>query len=175
MVDMAFFVGEQVSEQVTSDVILDLFAIFDGLDVIIAPVMLDLEVALEHFADVFTNVQFAEVLQVGDAFEKQDAVDQLLGMLHLFDGLIVLPLGQLLQAPVLIHLGMQKILVDGYQLIAESLVEMLDNLGVAFHCVLSLSLSRRTTRLISLILSSVKHAVSNSAKRKKNQPGQSVG
>src|SRR5690554_6289425 len=135
MVDMPFFVGQQVTEQITRDIVLDLFAVFDGLDVVVAPVMLDLEIALEHFADVFTNVQFAEVLQVGNAFEEQNTVDQLLGMLHLFDGLVVLPLGQFLQAPVLVHFGMQKILVDGYQLVAESLVEMFDNLDVAFHCV----------------------------------------
>src|SRR5690606_36064382 len=55
------------------------------------------------------------------------------GMFHLVDRFLVLVPGQLLQAPVLQHLGMQEVLVDRGQLVVERLVEELDDLCVALH------------------------------------------
>ena len=54
--------------------------------------MLELEVAVEHLAGVFTDQQLSQILQIGQAFEKEDALDQLVGMLHLVDGFFVLML-----------------------------------------------------------------------------------
>jgi len=70
---------------------------------------------------------------VGQALEEQDALDQLVGVLHLVDRLVILVLAELLQPPVLVHARVQEVLVDGHQLVAEDLVQVLDDLLVAFH------------------------------------------
>ena len=48
--------------------------------------------------------------------------------------------GQFLQSPVLVHLGVQEILVDGDQLVAEDPVEKFDNFRVTLHGTLLLSI-----------------------------------
>ena len=45
----------------------------------------------------------------------------------------VLVLGELLQAPVAEHAGVQEVLVDRGELVVQHLVEVLDDLRVAFH------------------------------------------
>ena len=62
--------------------------------------------------DVFANTQLAEILQVRQALEEQDAFDDDVGVLHLVDRLAVLVVAQLVEAPVLQHPRMQEILVD---------------------------------------------------------------
>jgi hypothetical protein len=96
---------------------------------------LELEVAFESFRRAFAHQELVQVLQVGQAVEEQDALDQLVGVLHLVDRLVVLVLGEFLQAPVLQHLGVQEVLVDRGQLVVERLVEEFDDLGVALHGV----------------------------------------
>ena len=54
-------------------------------------------------------------------------------MLHFVDGFFVFLGGQLGNAPILVHAGMEKVLVDRGQLVAEDLVQMLDDLFIAFH------------------------------------------
>src|SRR5690606_26741374 len=63
----------------------------------------------------------------------QNALGQLVRMLHLVDRLVVLVLGEFLQPPVLQHLGVQEVLVDRDQFVVQRLVEVLDDLGVALH------------------------------------------
>ncbi|MNN91544.1 hypothetical protein D3C81_2096720 [compost metagenome] len=54
-------------------------------------------------------------------------------MLHFADGFFVLVLAQLVEAPMVQHAGMQKILVDGRQFVGQLLVQELDDGFVAFH------------------------------------------
>ena len=51
-------------------------------------VLLDLQVELELLRDGLADLHLAEALQVGDAFEEEDALDELVGVLHLVDGLL---------------------------------------------------------------------------------------
>src|SRR5690606_23925657 len=82
---------------------------------------------------ILADAQLAQVLEVGQAVEEQDALGQLVGMLHLVDRLVVLVLGEFLQPPVLQHPGVQEVLVDRNEFVVERLVQVLDDPGVAFH------------------------------------------
>src|SRR5690606_27307251 len=77
--------------------------------------------------------QLAQRLEVRQPLEEQDAVRQLVGVLHLVDRFLVLVLGEIFEAPVLQHLGVQEVLVDRGELVVERLVEVLDDLGIALH------------------------------------------
>ncbi|MCY1443321.1 hypothetical protein D9M71_597290 [compost metagenome] len=54
-------------------------------------------------------------------------------MLHLIDRLVVLVRAEAFQTPVVPHARVQEVLVDGDQLVAEDLVQVLDDFLVAFH------------------------------------------
>ena len=54
-------------------------------------------------------------------------------MLHFVNRLVVLVFCEFAETPVLIHFTVQKILIDGNQLVVKDFVEMLDNFSVAFH------------------------------------------
>ena len=99
-------------------------------------------VSRELFADILESeeehidwieTQLAEVLEVRQALEEEDAFRQLVGVLHLVDGLVVLVLREFLQSPVLQHPGVQEILVDRDELVVERLVQVLDDLRIALH------------------------------------------
>ena len=94
------------------------------------------EVGLKHFLDVLSDAQRRHRLQVGMPFEKDDALDDLVGVVHLVDGFLVFLLGKLRHAPIGQHPRMQEVLVDGGQLVLEDAVQVFDRLGVgagAFH------------------------------------------
>src|SRR3546814_17481701 len=57
----------------------------------------------------------------------------MIGVLHLVDGFLVLVLAEFTETPVLQHAVMQKVLVDRRELVPQDLVEMLEDLRVAFH------------------------------------------
>ncbi|MMZ70423.1 hypothetical protein D1872_334620 [compost metagenome] len=54
-------------------------------------------------------------------------------MFHLIDGLMIFLVPEPLEAPVIVDAGMQKILVDGNQLIGQHLVEVGNDFGISFH------------------------------------------
>src|SRR6266702_4728746 len=70
---------------------------------------------------------------VGQPIEKQDAVDQLVGILHLVDRLLVFIVAELRHAPMPQHPGVEEILIDRGQLVLEGGVQMLDDGLVASH------------------------------------------
>ena len=109
------------------------FTVGNGDLEVLHAAVLQAQVAGEHFLGVFADLQPAQILQVGQAFEEEDALDQRVGMLHLIDGFLVFVLAEFAQAPVLVHARVQEVLVDGDQLVAKNLVEMLNDLLVAFH------------------------------------------
>src|SRR5690606_27623535 len=94
---------------------------------------LDLQVGLELLAHGLADVERAEALVVGQPFEEQDAVGEALGVAHLLDRLFPGVRGELGVAPVLLHLGVQEVLVDGRELCRQLLVEELDDLPVTLH------------------------------------------
>src|SRR5690606_41953241 len=66
-------------------------------------------------------------------FMKVEVLCLRFGMLQFVDGFVILVRAELVQAPIFIHAGMQEILVDRDQLVAKDLVEVLNDLLVAFH------------------------------------------
>src|SRR5262249_6448259 len=73
-------------------------------------------------------------LKVGQAFEKQDALDQPVGVLHLIDRFVLFLLLQAIQAPVAEHPGMKEVLVDCSQLVLQDEIQVLQDLGITLHC-----------------------------------------
>ena len=104
---------------------------YDGIDV--DAVIPELGPALERFLHVLADEQLAEVLQVRQAVEEQDPLDQPIGVLHLVDRLVVRVLAELLQAPVLEHAGVQEVLVDRRELVLQYAIEMPQYERVALH------------------------------------------
>ena len=132
-VDVFFFGREDVGEQLAADDVLDALAVDDAFAQHRQRFQFQRQVAGEHFARRFADAQLAQRLEVRQALEEENALRQLVGMLHLVDGLVVFVLGEFLQAPVLQHLGVQEVLVDRDELVVERLVEVVDDLGVALH------------------------------------------
>src|SRR6185437_11783662 len=97
---------------------------------------LELQVALETLPHVLTDEQLAEVLQVGQAVEKQDALNETIGMLHLIDRLFLLVRLQALQTPMTEHARVQEILVDRRELVFQHDVQMPQYFGIALHAPL---------------------------------------
>jgi hypothetical protein len=96
-------------------------------------VVLELEVELELLLHRLADVDLVEALDVGHALEEEDALDELVGVLHLVDRLVADLLRQLHVAPVGAHLGVDEVLVDRCQLGRQDLVEGGDDLVVALH------------------------------------------
>ena len=80
------------------------------------------EVALEDFLDVLPDMQRIEHLQVGKAVEEDDALHELVGVLHLLDQFLAPFLGELVEAPVVEQAVMQPVLVDRGQLVRRPLL-----------------------------------------------------
>src|SRR5262249_49916551 len=79
------------------------------------------------------DVHLAEALHVGNALEVEDALDQLVGVLHLADRFLTELVPQPLVAPVLAHPAVDEVLVDRGQLGRENVVQEGDDLLVASH------------------------------------------
>src|SRR6201986_213553 len=103
----------------------------DGVLQVGIGIRLQREVAGNDLLNILADEQLAEVLQVGQAAQEQNALDQLVGMLHLVDRFFALLLGELRKTPVGQHAGMEEVLVDRRELILEHDVEPADGFGVA--------------------------------------------
>ncbi len=132
-VDVLFLGVEDLLKQVAADEVLDGLAVGDSGAQVGHRVHLQLEIAVEYLRDVLSDTQATEVLQVGQPLQEQNSLDQAIRVLHLVNGLAVFVVGQLVDAPVLQHARMQKILVDRGQFVLQDRVQMLDDFGVAFH------------------------------------------
>ena len=130
---MALLVGEKLFEQVLAHIVPDRLAELTRGLVRLARVVLAGEVALEHFLDRLADAKRGDALQVRMAFEEDDALDQLVGVVHLLDGLLALLLGELAVAPILEQTVVQPVLVDRSQFQEQRLVKPLDDLCFALH------------------------------------------
>ncbi len=129
---MAFFVFEKLHQKVAGAIVA-----FGGGDVNGVVVLLDggdfeSEIALDHVFDCAADLEL-QGLHAGRTVKEQNSFHQNLGVLHFADGLLLDICGKTNVSPVFTHLRMKKILVDGGELFAESLVEFSDDFRVAFH------------------------------------------
>ena len=83
--------------------------------------------------DVLADVQRAEFAHAGHSLEEKDTLDQDLGVAHLTDGLQLDERPEFAVAPVVAHLGVDDVLVDGRELTLEYTVEVVDNLWIPLH------------------------------------------
>jgi hypothetical protein len=133
VVDVVLLVGEDLLEQPLAGVVADLVAVGDGRAQPVDDLDLDRHVRLELLADGLAHAEREQPLVVGQALEEEDAVGQPLRVGHLLDRLGTGVRRELRVAPVLLHLRVQEVLVDGGQLAGELLVEQLDHAGVTLH------------------------------------------
>src|SRR3546814_228474 len=132
---MMFLAFEDVGEEVAADIVAHALAMGNGVLEQRDRLFLDREVGLEDFLDRFADAQAAEQLEVGEATKEEDAVGELVGMLHLVDRLFAFERGEACDAPIVEHAIMQQILVDRGQLVLERFVEEIDDFFVALHGV----------------------------------------
>ena len=130
---MLFLVLHQALEQVARDVILDAVAVGGGFLVERARGDLGGQIAFDDFLDVLADAQGIEHLHVGKTVEEQDAVGELVGVVHLFDAFLAPDLGHLQEAPIVQDPVVQPVLVDGGELMTQALVEIVDDFGIALH------------------------------------------
>jgi hypothetical protein len=130
---MLLGVFEDVFEQLAADVIAHGLAMGDRVLQVPLATQLGLQIAAHRFHGGLADHELSQVLQVRQAPQRQHPLDQLVGVLHLLDGLVVFMLGHAQQAPVLEHPGVQEILVDGGQFHLELGIEERDDLLVALH------------------------------------------
>ena len=72
-------------------------------------------VILVYLWHIGADVNWVQLADDRTPLKKEDASDQLLGVLHLDDGPFLDCLIQLFVLPVIAHLGMDHVLVDGSQ------------------------------------------------------------
>src|SRR5690606_41622267 len=89
--------------------------------------------ALRSFLDVLAKAQWRDGLQIWVAFEEDDTVDQLVGVMHFFDGFLTLFLGKTRETPIIEKAVVQPVLVYRTKLEKQCLVKPLDDLWFAFH------------------------------------------
>ena len=132
-VDVLFFALLDVHQQIASHEILDRLAVRDGGGVHGMRFHLPAQIALQDFLHILADEQLAQILQVRQAIQKQDALDQPVGMLHFIDGFFVLELAEPLHAPVVEHARVQEILIDRGELVLQRLIEEFQYFSVALH------------------------------------------
>src|SRR5262249_52739553 len=67
------------------------------------------------------------------SFQEENALDELLRVLHLAERFLVVLFVEVEEAPVLVHLGLAEILVDGSELDGQRTVQGINNLGITLH------------------------------------------
>jgi hypothetical protein len=85
---------------------------------------LELQIALEHFAHVLADQQLAQVLQVRQSLQEQDPLDELDPRASSRRAIPCRCTRRARRAPVVVHAGVEEVLVDRRQLVLEDRVEV---------------------------------------------------
>src|SRR5262249_47583550 len=91
------------------------------------------KIAVEHLSDVLPDAKRIDYLHVGKTVEEDDALHDLVRMLHLLDRLLAPFLGQPPGPPIVLQPVVQPVLVDGGKLVPQTTVEIFDDSCVALH------------------------------------------
>jgi hypothetical protein len=114
-------------------VVANLFADIARLAIIGDGVVFAGEIGFQHLADVLPDAERRDRLQVGMAFQENDACDELVRVMHLLDRFLALLPGEARKAPILGQAIVDPILVDGAELQFQRLVQAVDDSLVALH------------------------------------------
>lgn len=99
-VDMAFLVRDQILEKDLADIITHRVAMLARPDTEGAGIVFAGQIRLVRFAQILSDPQRVRFLQIGMSFQKDDSLDQAVGVVHLFDGFRAGPVGDASIAPV---------------------------------------------------------------------------
>ncbi len=130
---MTFFICQKLVKKLLGNIVTEFIADFAGLLVGCASVVFALKIAFQNFLDVLTDAQWRNLLQVRMAFKEDDPVDQLVRMLHFFDGFFTFFLSKTRETPVVEQTIVQPVLVYCAKFEKQCLVKPLDDLWFAFH------------------------------------------
>src|SRR5579863_214487 len=95
-----------------------------------------LQVAIEYGLYGLPDVKGFQRLHIGRSIEENDALDEIVCMLHLFNRFFAPRLGQHLVAPVVEQTVMQPVLVHRGELVAQRVIEVFDDFFFALHALL---------------------------------------
>src|SRR5260370_25876643 len=133
VIDVILFVGEDFFEERAGGVVAGFCGELDGAVQLLNRGELERHVVLQLRLDVLADFDGADVGHVGSSFQEQNARHELLGVFHFVDRLLAIGVAQAEIAPVLAHLGMQKILIDGRQLGLQGFTQLLEDFDVSLH------------------------------------------
>src|SRR5690348_16190243 len=102
-IDLLLFTFENIAEELVRDEISDSLTMRDRFAQSREPSLFEPQIAFEDLAHILADQELVEVLQIGQAVEKQDALDQLVGILHLVKRGVVLAVAELCDAPMAQH------------------------------------------------------------------------
>jgi hypothetical protein len=122
-IDMRFLARQDMHKEILGAVIAIVSAKLDAVIEARNGLHLDSKVELELLGNLLANVDFAEALYIGYTLEKEDSLDELVGMFHLVDRFFANSLGETVITPVFAHLRMKKVLIDGGKLAGEDIVQ----------------------------------------------------
>lgn len=126
-------------EKLPGNIVFNLLAVGDGFPEWGNGFEFQFQIATKHFFRIFTDHDFAEVLQIGQPFKKKNALDQLIGMFHFVDGFVIFFFVEFAKAPIFVHPGMEEVLIDRCQLVGKGFIKEFDNFRVTFHGTISAS------------------------------------
>src|SRR5690606_25310757 len=124
---------EDVEKQLARNVVPDTLALSDRFAEVGMALQLQLQVALKRLFDVFADQQLAQILQVGQPTEEENALDEPVGVLHFIERFLVRMLAEALEAPVVEHARVKKILIDRGQFVFQNGVQMTNDRSAALH------------------------------------------
>src|ERR1017187_10284786 len=96
-------------------------------------VQFQLEIALDLLFDILPDVDMHQLGHAGRCIEEQNSLDEDLGVLHLVDGLLLDERSELVVLPVLTHLRVEEVLVDGRQLFFQRGIQFNDDFRISLH------------------------------------------
>src|SRR6266702_2263521 len=124
---------EQILEELGGAVVAHLSAELDPAVEDRDRLHLDAEIERQLLGHRLADVDLLQSLQIGQPLQEEDALDELVGVLHLTDRLGPDLLQEPLVHPVLADAGVQEVLIDRGELVGEHFVEEIDDLGIALH------------------------------------------
>lgn len=96
-------------------------------------VVFDRQIGLKLLAERLADTQRTDALVVRQTIQQQDAIGDFLGVPHFVERLRAGVGRQLGKTPVVLHLGVQKVLVDSGELAGQLFVEQAQNIGITLH------------------------------------------
>ena len=133
VVDMLFLVAEDFLEQGTAGVVADFGGDLDGLVQVLDRVYLEREIAFKLRLDVVADINLPNVGHVGSSVEEKNAVHEFFGVNHFFDGFFAVMGAEAEISPVVAHLAVEEVLIDGCELGLEGFAQVFVDFIVSAH------------------------------------------